>query len=277
MIIRFFKYSTIIFVAITVILFISLIIATFILSIELSTVKTQFDRTGLINLLEYYSPAINIGAFFTGSLAILLTILRMRQTAENNQLNNCFKHREEFYKEFQTNKFFVELNEITERDINEALRNLYNNFYYSSPNNFYPKMNSKSRKNIFHFYETMKKTKLNMPDCDIDAIPKEELVHISEINYSEVRYLATSMNSKIIPNMKQYSKEMGDDIKEKISKFVYINEFYWSSILYNYLILFDGETISDLQEFFRNYIGIKIRCYYDEAKLRVREKRSATL
>ena len=277
MIMRFFKYSTIIFVSITIILFVSFIIALFILSIELSNYKTQFDRAGLVAFLDYYSPALTLGAFFTGSLAILLTILRMRQTAENNQLNNFFKHREEFFKEFISNKFFVELSEITDRDIDAVLRNLYNNFYYSSPNNFYPRTNNKSRNKIAHFIDTVKKSNINKSNFDLSTVSKDELAQISKNNFFELKNLVTSMNAKITPQMRQYSKEMGDEIKEKIAKFVYLNEIYWSIILYNYILLFDGETINEPNEFYLNYIDFKIQCYYDEAKLKVREKKSTAL
>lgn len=271
--IKIFNYSTIIFVAITICLFISFCIATIILSLELSSLKSQFDRTGLVNLLEYFSPALNIGAFFTGSLAILLTILRMRQTAENNQLNNFFKHREEFYKEFMVNKLFVELSEITDRDIDSALRNLYNIFYYSSPNNFYPRINLNARKIIKKFIDLVIKSNLNKSDFDITTVQKDELIKISDNNYPDLKNLVTSMNAKIVPQMKSYSKEMGEDIKNQISSFVYINEIYWSLIFYKYILLFDGEAFNDANEFHSNFIDLKIKCYYDEAKLNVKENK----
>ncbi|MBU2444763.1 MAG: hypothetical protein KJ666_04215 [Bacteroidetes bacterium] len=260
-----------IFKWITVFLFVCFIGSVIIIFIDLFPIYPLITRLGLTNFFNYFDPSIKIGAFFTGALAILITLERMYQTSENYQLNNYFKHKEEFIKEFKDNRFFQEISALTDRDIEFEVRNLYNKFYYKSPNNFTPYLNKETKDQFENFIKSVKESSLDKIDYDLFQFPKEDLIKISEINHWELKSLVNSMNSRVIPSMRSIAKNNGDNIADRINKFVYLNEIFWSGLFYEFLLLFNGANKHIWNNFPINFINYREICFYDDAKLRVKE------
>ena len=99
-----------------------------------------------------------------------------------------------------------------------------------------------------------------------DKIDIKDLKEIQRVNLPNIVGLIGSINSRLLSTMGNKAKSMGDDIKEKTRKFSYLNEFYWSVILYNSLLQFDGSYEMQLRNFIINVVVFQTTCYYDEGR-----------
>ncbi len=236
----------------------------------------QLNIIGVENIFIKYEPTIKIFTYFLGTFAIWLTLSRMLQTKdqitlieENNRFNNYFKHRDQFIAQFKDNIFFKEYENLAKRSAEPDLMNFYNTFYYKSHHNFTPFMNKTSTAFIDKFINAVEKSKINIENTDLNGIAVDELIQLSNLNYADVRKYTTAMNCYLTPQMRTRMEHNGDDrntITTKSTKFIYMNELFWSGVLYKSLKAFDGMEKFAWDYFPVNFINYREEVYYEESK-----------
>lgn len=227
---------------------------------------------------------IKILAAAIAILTIGITVYRayqfdkgMEVANNNNQFNNYYKHREEFIKEFSDKTFFKEYREITGRDTSEYVKNLYNEFYYSSPNEFSPKINSEIKNKIDKFIDGVSNSKVNIKDYNLSSLQKEEFSYLINLNIPSVNTLISSMTSKLIPSMR-IAPDQSKEVEMIISSvFVYMYIFYWSISLYSAVLLFDGSKVLSLENFINNYSDLASKCSYSMGKGLLKKTRELSI
>ncbi len=207
------------------------------------------------------------------SLAIWLTIERMMQTGKqideitkNNTFNNFFKHREEFKKEFSLNHFFIDVSELTGRDIDRDIRILYNLFYYQSPSIFKPHLNIDSKNKINKFLKMINTSELDKEGYNIEDYDSQELKKISNENFEQISKITTSINSNLAEQFKKAPKKHNGNIKIELMRFGKLNELYLSGMLYQSLFQFDGSTERVLENFEKNFKDFRGKFDYDDVR-----------
>ncbi len=236
----------------------------------------RIDLAGVKNLFSNFEPTIKIFTYFLGTFAIWLTLSRMFQTKEqlkiieeNNRFNNYFKHREQFVIQFKDNIFFKEFETLTKRSAEPNLLDLYYSYYYKSHHNFTPFMNKDANNLVYNFMNSVEKSKINIENFNLNEITIDELIKLTSKNDSNVRKYISSMNSYLTTQMKVrlILNEVERSLTtEKISKFIYLNEIYWSGIFYNSLRAFDGNQSLAWENFPVNFINYREEVYYDDAR-----------
>jgi len=245
--------------------------------IEYSSLSLSLKGNAISNLLDIYATPIKIGTALFASLAVFLTVERMKQTdlqideiIKNNRFNNFFKHREEFKKEFVNNRFFMEISELTDRDVSFEIGLLYNLFYYQSPNTFEPHLNNDAENNITNFLKMVTNSELDKKGYSLENYDTEELVKISEKNYPQIKNLIISIHSKLTPQIRKTAEKYEEDVRPLVSKFIYLNEIFWSGILYQSLFQFDGSTERVWENFDINFVNFRENLFYSDARSEVK-------
>lgn len=232
------------------------------------------DRDGLIGFFDLFDPSIKIGAYLVGSLVLWLTLKRIEQTDEQirmtettYKLNNFFKHRDEFVKQFRDNTLFNELNKLVEKDFDSEIFAIYNYYYYSSYKNFEPSLNKIAKDEMGLFIKKIANSKINSEKFNINEISTNELKNLTEgINPIENR-LCLALNNRMSPKIRNALSENEEEVdikirSDKLVKFIYCNEIYWSGILYQSLLSFDGSTENIWDNYPINFIVFRESLYY---------------
>lgn len=271
---EFFKWLSIILLIFSLLILLFNIVAC-------TSIPFRFDIIGIENLIKNYSTTIQIFTYFLGTFAIWLTLNRMLQTKEqitliedNNRFNNYFLHREQFLTQFKDNIFFKEFEDLTNRNPEPHVMVLYNTFYYKSHNNFVPTMNKQANEFVDNYFNKIEKSSLNIENSNLNNIEISELMELSKLNNSDIRRLTTSMNSYLTPQMRIIMEGYGDDrrtISDKTTKFIYLNEIYWSGILYKSLDAFDGINRFTWDYFPTNFANFREEVFYEESKAKKRD------
>lgn len=245
---------------------------------EYSSLHISLKGSAITNFLYLYSTPIKIGTALFASFAIWLTMERMRQTekqieeiTKNNRFNNFFKHREEFKKEFTNNRFFIEVKDLTERDVAFEIGLLYNLFYYQSPNLFEPHLNSESEIRIKNFLSRISNSDLDKEGYNLEDFDLQELKKISDENFHQIKSLLTSIHSRLTPQIRKTAQEYEENIRPLLIKFIYLNEFFWSGILYQSLFQFDGSSERVWENFDINFVNFRENLFYSDARALVKE------
>lgn len=225
-------------------------------------------------ILSQFYQTFFFGKYFLIFYGIDIAVNKWKESISNNQFNNYFKHKEEFIKEFSKHELIKELKKLTETDTASVLRDMYILFYYKSDKEFSFRMNKKAHSDIKRFLKRFEKSELNKSNTSLYDLPIEKLEHLSKINIADVRRYITSINSRLTPAMRKRWGNISMNDKLDFKKIVYINEIYFSALLYNNLLQYDGNISVNINNFLANIVDYKLFTNYDEARLDIiNEKR----
>jgi len=169
------------------------------------------------------------------------------------------------------NRFFIEVSELTERDVPFEIGLLYNVFYYQSPNTFEPYLNNDSKKNITYYLNLITSSDLDKEGYKLEDIDVKKFIEISNYNYYQVKNLITSVHSNLTPELRKTAEEYEEDIRPFLTMFIYLNEIFWSGILYQSLFQFDGSPARVWENYDINFVNFRENLFYSDARFRVKE------
>lgn len=243
---------------------------------ESCSLEFGIDTDSLGYFITLFDLPIKSGAAIIAVFAIWLTFERMKQTekqieemSKNNKFNNFFKHRDEFQKEFTNNSFFSEVKEITGNDISTQVKLLYNLFYYKSPNKFIPNVNRDKKVLMEQFIEKLKVSGLDQENLKLSEYDYEIIKNLLDEKLFILRNLTNSMHCSLVKFIAQIENENDVQIKTYWSRFVYLNEIFWTGKLYQSILQYDGSPEIVFNNFEISFMNYKELVFYDELKSKV--------
>lgn len=215
---------------------------------NLPSYQMLLDSFGFSNFFQIYNPSFQFGTASVVLFTIWLTLERMKQTKgqidltqDDVNLNNYYKHRDEFVSFISKKSVFITLEQQRNFDIATLLYPVYSYFFNQSYKDFKPSLNSKARKEIDCLIEKVKVSTLNKPDHDLSLVAVDELKELAVlinmtvdsifIFYSKIDFLVFNDKGKFIEQ---------SDIQEMEERFILITTIHWSVSLYEDILAFDG-------------------------------------
>jgi len=236
------------FLILSIILFSVFVGSAISIFINMPSHQFQLDSSGFFNFFEIFNPSFQFGTASVILFTIWLTLERMKQTKEqidltrdDVNLNNYYKHRDEFVSFISKKSIFTTLKQQRNFDIATLLYPVYSYFFNQSYKDFKPSLNSKARKEIDCLIEKVKVSTLNKPDHDLSLVAVDELKELAVlinmtvdsifIFYSKIDFSMFNDKGKFIEQ---------SDIQEMEERFILITTIHCSVSFYEDILAFDG-------------------------------------
>jgi hypothetical protein len=230
--------------------------------------EIKFTPAGFTFFFANFNAPITFFGVGFAVFASWLTLGRMDQTetqislvADNNRFNNYYKHIDEFKNHIRQYPKLSTWLKHADQDIEPWLLELYREFYYKHPNEFAPRMNSKARVRVDLFLSTIIKSSLNAPSTNL-LVADKQILDTLRISIPRVIGFGSdrinSIESKTSRNFMRAQQTHESVISATLRTFVYLNQIYWTCLIYLAFLEFDGEEPPNLVNYLLGYIGLKI-------------------
>lgn len=250
-----------IFLILSIILFCVFVGSAILIFIYMPPHQFQPDSTGFSNLFEIFNPSFQFGTASVVLFTIWLTLERMKQTKkqidltqDDVNLNNYYKHRDEFMSFISKRFVFTILKQQRNFDLETLLYPVYSYFFNQSYKDFKPSLTSKVRKGIDSFIEKVKISSLNKPNQDLSLVTIDELKELAvfiNMTVDSICIMYSMIDFSIFKGEMKYIEQ--SDIQEMGERFILITTIHWSVSLYEDILAFDGIAQQRLGHIVLNY------------------------
>jgi len=256
-----FQIFSVVLLVISVIMFFVFVLSSIFISINQPSLSIQLDSVGFSNFLQIYSPSLKIGASSIVFFTVWLTFQRMRQTQkqlditqENVTLNNYYKHKEEFIQFLNKTSLFMFIKKKSPFDAEVFMPAIYSYFFNKSYKGFEPRLNPKSKIEINNFITEIKKSSISNVSQDLEQVSIEEIKRLSQlINRTIEPICSIYTEDQIITIRMRFSKVSSRPIKLVEERFKLLNNLFWTILLYEDFLAFDGIYQSERASFALNF------------------------
>jgi len=243
-----------IFLLMSIILFIAFIFSSISIFINRTPSHIQLDSVGFSNILNIFSPSLQIGASSIVIFTLWLTLERMKQTQENITFNNYYKHKEEFILFLKKMPFFDTIENQSKFEVDVLLPPIHSYFFNKSYKDFEPRLNPKSKNEIDHFITKIKGSSLSISNQNLESISIDELKKLSELSNQTIEPICAIYTEIELTTVRQHFVAVGGrPINLVEERFKLLSNLFWTISLYEDILSFDGISQSERANFTLNY------------------------
>lgn len=175
---------------------------------EYSRYPILFNSEGMNNLLTYYSVSIKFFTALFALIAIWVTLERLSQTdrrlvqaekqmdliSDNNRFNNFSVHKKEFITTFKKKDYIKEYEKKINASSDSILTLIYGEVYYSTYNNFEPRINSDFKKKMMNIANKSNEFVTNNQKKELIEFPLNDLQDMTSLIHFSIKNISININ-----------------------------------------------------------------------------------